>query len=134
MAKSDGQLLVVRRAITLVNGDVVVDTGLCQLNLGVTPPLDGSDTVPSRVMVVPMAPLADWAGVTHGEPFIASGTVQVVFHGVGATVVNVMFLAPAEFMGPIDVDHVYEIEAADCNSFTVITYDNLSVQPPNIQE
>jgi hypothetical protein len=130
MALSNGQLLIVHRRVTLGAGATTVDTGITQLNLAVDPPLGGSASIASRVMVVPMAPYPSWDNVTHGEPFLSNNTVNIAFdNSGGSTTINIMIFAPATFVGPIDAD-LYEI---NCQSFTVVTVDNLAVAPPAFQ-
>jgi hypothetical protein len=129
---TNGQLLIVRRHVALAIGATTLDTGITQVNLGVDPPLGGSVTIASRVMVVPMSPYVNWTSVTHGEPYLSGGTIHVDFDNESGLIapVNIMFLAPSTFIGPIDVD-LYTIAPPACATPTVVTLDNLAVSPPS---
>ncbi len=115
MSDISGNLLWNRKRITLDAGDNDIDTKLQQASRafapgdpilgisGTTPPADG--TLPaSRVMVIPMAPTANWALVTHGEPWFdtTTGTVHVkmAFSGEVSVEINVLFWDPDTKIGP----------------------------------
>jgi hypothetical protein len=115
-----GQLLLSRQRITLQPGvPTNIDTGLTQGSLAAqsgdapvgliqaTPPADGA-TPASRVMVVPLAPILEWGGVTHGEPYFDTdtNTVHVVFalSSESAQEINVMFWDPHTAVGPVDAE------------------------------
>lgn len=131
MSKKAGQLLWNRQRMTLAGGVTTIDTGLTQVSrsfesesigeppLGVTvaPPGPADGMLPaSRIQVIPMAPLEDWSGITHGEPFVdpATNTVKVTFTNTSSppsTVTpNVLFWDPHSMMGPGDAD-TYNPEA-----------------------
>lgn len=132
-ALSNGQLLIVRRHLVLGAGATTLNTGIRQVSLAVDPPLGGSDTIPSRVMIVPMAPYPRWDNVTHGEPYLADNAVNIDFNNSGSSVtVNVMIFAPSTFVGPVDAD-LYTIGDSGCATTTVVTIDNLAVSPPAFQ-
>lgn len=105
-----GNMLWSRRSVTIPAaengsgpGTVDFDTGLQQVSLAF---LAGQPTFedPSRVMVLPMAPLSQWIDVTHGEPFLDAdtGTIHVEFSnsGVSEKVLNVLFWNPHTNAGP----------------------------------
>ena len=115
-----GQLLVARKRLNLAAGVLTnVDTGLTQKSfafpsgdapIGVEqalPPADGADPA-SRVMVIPLAPTLQWAGVTHGEPYLDTdtNTIHVVFlnNSEGAVDINVLFWLPHSGIGPVEAD------------------------------
>lgn len=110
MSKKSGQLLWNRQHVNLPAGPFTLDTGLTQLNRAWAnssadePGFDG----PSRIQVIPMAPLAAWADVTHGEPTFnpATQTVRVTFFNAseGPTTLNVLFWDPATVVGPGEAD------------------------------
>lgn len=112
MTKIAGNLLWNRMQITLVPGpNPPIATGLTQTNLafGTDPPLNGVNyLVASRVQVVPLAPTAAWANVTHGEPYVGiDGTVYVAFTNADVelpTTINVLFWDPHSMIGPGDAD------------------------------
>lgn len=117
MALQAGELLIHRMQVTLGSGDTEVDTGVTQANLGVQPdpPVGGSDTVPSRIMVKILPPIDNWGGVTISEPVLdpVTNTVHVTFTNPGAaTTVNVLIWDPHTLMGPVDAD-LYAI-ASSC--------------------
>lgn len=105
-----------------IDGEVDVDTGLTQLNKSFAaqspgePPLGIAGTAEpaggalpaSRVMVIPMAPLAAWDDITHGEPYFntTTGTVHVVFTYAteGEITINVLFWDPHTMVGPGEAD------------------------------
>lgn len=101
MALASGALLLNRVQLTLPGGVTDVDTGITEVSLAVTPSLA------SRVMVLPMAPTANWEFVTHANPTYSSTTrtVHVAFtNSSGATTVNVLFWDPHTTVGPVDTD------------------------------
>jgi hypothetical protein len=125
MGKKAGALLWRRERITLAPGVTTVDTGLTQLTknfadlspnepplgVGAAPPGPADGTLPaSRVMVIPMAPTASWASVTHGEPFVNSttGNVNVTFNNAvspaAPVTINVLFWDPHALIGPGQAD------------------------------
>ncbi len=122
MSTKAGALLWNRQRITLAGGLTAFDTGLAQIGkafgdmslneppLGATsaPPGPPDGTLPaSRIMVIPEAPTAAWASVTHGEPYRnpATNTMWVTFsNDGGSTTINVLFWNPHSSMGPGDAD------------------------------
>lgn len=105
-------------ATTLAPSTLNVDTGLTQPNrsfesyspgeppLGVVaavPPPDGTPPA-SRIQVIPMAPLAAWTLVTHGEPYLDTDTdtIHVLFTNSGPTPIeiNALFWDPHSMVGP----------------------------------
>jgi len=110
MSKKSGQLLWNRQNVTLPAGPFPVDTGLTQLNRAwANSSVDEPGfAAPSRIQVIPMAPLSAWAGVTHGEPFFnpASQSILVTFFNVSGspTTLNVLFWDPATAVGPGEAD------------------------------
>lgn len=123
MPKVAGQLLWSRRQITVTYvapppgqpDSNLIDTGLTQKSLafGTDPPMDGADPTvgdqdgtPSRIQVIPLAPLANWQYVTHDEPYVANGRVYVQFHMNGERIqtINVLFWNPHSMLGPGDAD------------------------------
>jgi len=123
MGLKAGALLWNRRRLTLPAGlDTNIDTGLTQPNrsfesyspgeppLGVVaaaPPAPGTPPA-SRIQVVPMSPMANWALVTHGEPYLDTdtNTIHVLFTNGGQTPVNinVLFWDPHSMVGPGEAD------------------------------
>jgi len=110
MAEQAGHLLINRQRITLAAGDNDIDTGLKQTALNFDPDPNMAD----RTMVLPMAPLDNWAGVTHENPYYdaGTGTVHVVINNPGGepVVINVLFWDPHTSIGPIDVDDYNVVE------------------------
>ncbi len=116
MSANAGQLLVARKHLTLAPGANDIDTGLKQNdrsfgNMSNGEPADGAlppGGPSSRVQVVPLAPTANWTGVTHTDPFYnaTTGTVHVVFTNAGGQPVdvNVLFWNPAAIVGPCQGD------------------------------
>lgn len=123
MGTKAGALLWNRQRLTLNAGVTPVDTGLAEVGkafgnmslneppLGVSsaPPGPPDGTTPaSRVQVIPQAPTAAWADITHGEPYVnpATGTVWVTFVNAGKTpaTINVFFWDPHSLVGPGDAD------------------------------
>ena len=110
MSKKAGQLLWNRRNISLPAGPSVIDTGLTQLNRA----WDNSSNAepgfgtPSRIQVIPMAPLSAWTNVTHAEPVFnaTTETVQIAFFNAseGPQTLNVLFWDPATAVGPGEAD------------------------------
>jgi hypothetical protein len=94
---------------------VDIDTGLTQLNrsfAGMSPGEPGFGS-PSRVQVVPLSPIANWAALSHGEPYLdpATNTIHVVFGGglspeppFQRLPVMVLFWDPHSMIGPGDAD------------------------------
>jgi hypothetical protein len=106
--------------ITLAAGLTDVDTGVIQQSksfpageptLGVSAaapgPADGALPV-SRINVLPMAPTAAWANVTHGEPYLntTTGTIHVEFNNAGevAVTINVLVWNPSTLASPGQAD------------------------------
>lgn len=116
MAVQAGQLLVVRRHLTLQEGITTVDTGITQASLGVDPPVGGTNAtadaagVASRVEVKMLAPIAPWVtgNIRHGEPRLNdAGTIEVDFWveaGTGEQEINVLFWDPHTAVTPMDAD------------------------------
>lgn len=117
MALQAGQLLISRQRLTLADGITSVDTGLSQVNLGVTPPLDGQNVtattaaIASRVQVQPLAPTAAWTtgNIHHDEPYLdpTTNTVWVDFWvetGTGPQTINVLFWDPHSMISPMTAD------------------------------
>lgn len=110
MSTKAGQLLWSRQHITLLASQTLnVDTGLTQLNTG----FDNSSLdepgfgTPSRVHVIPMAPVDQWSAVTHDEPTIGpNGTIVVTFRNQNlfSVEINVLFWDPHTAVGPGDAD------------------------------
>ena len=127
MSTNAGNLLWNRKRFTVSSAAPVdIDTGLRQTNQsfeassvaepnlgipGLAPPLPGTEP-PSRVQVVPLAPTANWAGVTHSEPWVntATGTVFVTFTftvedgPTAETELNALFWDPHTLIGPGQAD------------------------------
>lgn len=117
MATQAGHLLISRMHIWLPPGVSIIDTGLRQLNHAFSPdpPLGGSDIPPvaSRVMVIPLVPLAPWVDaatgldlITHNEPYLGTGgVVEVAFNNLGDLAeINVLFWDPHTGICPLDAD------------------------------
>jgi len=123
MGLKAGALLWNRQRITLTAGTNNIDTGLTQVGRGFEnmskgePPLGTSSAPPgpvpgtlpaSRIQVIPMAPTAAWALVTHGEPFVnpATNTIWVSFSNGNETPVeiNVLLWDPHSIVGPGEAD------------------------------
>jgi hypothetical protein len=111
MSTKQGNLLWRRMRLTLGTGATAVDTGLRQQNQNFEagdPPLAGSATVASRVMVIPLAPTDAWSGITHAEPVLdaTTKTVHVTFTnpGEGPVTVNCLFWDPHSEVGPGQAD------------------------------
>jgi hypothetical protein len=133
MSTKAGQLLWNRKHLHLVSveGEPVeldVDTGLCQVNKAFgessssEPPLGVSGTAApapgtlpaSRVQVIPLAPTAPWALVTHSEPWYSTvtNTVHVTFFAPAEMApetptdvqINVLFWDPHTEIGPGQAD------------------------------
>lgn len=110
---SAGQLLLVRRQLTLADGVTTVDTGITQVSLATDPPVGGVEAsegvagTASRVQVLPLAPLQAWTTgqIEHGEPRLnASGTIEVDFWvaaGTGPQTINVLFWDPHTSITPM---------------------------------
>lgn len=119
MSTKAGQLLWNRMQIdiTSIEGGTPIDTGLTQINKGfaadsvnepslgtsgIAPPFPGTGA-PSRVQVIPMAPLDKWNGVTHSEPYFntVTKTVHVQFYSLNPVQdLNVLFWDPHSAIGP----------------------------------
>jgi hypothetical protein len=116
MSKVAGALLWNRMAITFPPSTFTldVDTGLTQVDRALSDPPLGNGLVASRVQVIPLAPVSNWAGMTHGEPFLdpITNTVHVVFTPGGAqpeppyqvAPFNVLFWNPHTLVGPGEAD------------------------------
>ncbi len=73
---------------------------------GATPPAAGTPPA-SRIEVIPMAPLAAWANITHSEPYFdaTTGTMHVTFVNGGAPAeINVLIWDPHSLIGPGQAD------------------------------
>ena len=111
MSEKAGALLWNRRRVA-IGSSTTVNTGLTQVNKAfgnssINEPVLGDGVVPSRVQVIPMAPLDAWTGVTHEEPFLdTDGLVKVVFHvaNEGSATINVLFWDPHTSIGPGQAD------------------------------
>jgi hypothetical protein len=106
MSKKAGALLWNRRRLDFEGGPVDIDTGLTQVNKSFGGMSLNEPGLASRTQVVPLSPIAGWAGVTHGEPFFdpATGTVHVTITTPGVTTLNVLFWDPHSILGPGDAD------------------------------
>jgi hypothetical protein len=120
MSKKAAALLWNRMRFTVLDGVIDIDTGLTQPNRSFPdyspgePPLGTSGVAtpapgalpPSRIMVIPLAPLSAWQGVTHGEPYYntTTGTIHVQFSNGVTTEVNGLFWDPHSLVGPGDAD------------------------------
>lgn len=110
MSKVAGQLLWNRKRIVFAPATTTlnVDTGLTQVNRALSDPPLGDGIAASRIQVLPLAPLAGWANITHGEPFLdpATNTVHVVFtydSEQGSPLpFNALFWDPHTSVGPGD--------------------------------
>ncbi|MGH7177180.1 MAG: hypothetical protein ACREJC_07365 [Tepidisphaeraceae bacterium] len=127
MSANAGNLLWNRARVPVVDGPATdFDTGLKIVNqnwdansaneppLGVVvaPPGPTAGTTPaSRVMVIPLPPLAAWSGITHGEPYVdpTTGTVHVQFLSATTTEVNCLFWDPHSILGPGLADTYNEV-------------------------
>lgn len=129
MSAQAGNLHIVRMRVTLT-GDATsdnIDTGIQVANQAynetggpsdpVDPPLGlaqagvpaAGATPASRVMVIPLPPMAAWANVTIvGEPYLDTdtNTVHVVLASSveGGSSPNVLFWAPHTHCGPVKCD------------------------------
>jgi 1-acyl-sn-glycerol-3-phosphate acyltransferase len=120
MSRKAGTLLWNRRHIEFQLGAVAVDidTGLTQVNRGfdnLSPNEPGFDA-PSRIQVIPMAPIGTWGSIGHGEPTLdpATDTIHVTFFYTGPIpeppqqvqmpTINVLFWDPHSMVGPGDAD------------------------------
>ncbi len=126
-----GNLLWHRMRVTITSGlPVDVDTLLSQVTqifdapneppmgvveAGATPPLSGT-LPPSRIMVIPLAPTANWGTITHSEPYLdtATGTIHVAFANSGevSEEINVLFWDPHSLIGPGLAD-TYNVSVGD---------------------
>jgi hypothetical protein len=111
MSKNAGQLLWNRVNLFIGPGATVdVDTGLCQVlkAWGASSINEPGFGFPSRIQVIPMAPVGGWLGVSHGEPFLdpATDTIHVSFtnNGEGPAFINVLFWNPHTLIGPGEAD------------------------------
>jgi hypothetical protein len=125
MGLKAGTLLWNRRRLVLDPAEpktLLVDTGLIQQNtsfpdyspneptmgqtLTVPPGAAPLGPPPSRVHVIPLAPLGAWALVAHSEPFIntTTGTIHVQFGVDALTELNVLFWDPHSIVGPGQAD------------------------------
>jgi len=105
-----GNLLIHRMQIFLIDGATDVDTGL-QQNLRAFPVGEPTDdpvgAAASRIMVIPMMPLANWLTVTHGEPYMhpTTHTVHVRFVSNGSDVtIDALFWDPHSIVCPLSAD------------------------------
>jgi len=120
MGRKAAALLWNRMRVEILDGVIDIDTGLTQPNrsfpdyspgeppLGVNAavsPVAGTPPA-SRIQVIPMAPLSDWQGVTHGEPYFntTTNTIHVQFSNGVQTFINVLFWDPHSLIGPGDAD------------------------------
>lgn len=122
MSTNAGNLLWNRARVPVVDGPATdFDTGIRQVNRNfnansVGEPTMGETAVPpgpapgvgtpSRIMVIPLPPLAAWSGVQHGEPYLdpTTGTIHVSFQSGTTTTLNCLFWDPHTEMGPGDAD------------------------------
>jgi hypothetical protein len=85
-----------------------VGTGLTQVNKSFADmsPNEPGFGDPSRIQVIPLAPTANWASISHGEPFLgANGEIIVLFSNSGTPVeINVLFWDPHSILGPGQAD------------------------------
>ncbi len=115
MGKKAGALLWNRRLLTAndIPPFVVtnIDTGLAQPNQGFgdyspgEPALDKVGSIGSRIQVIPMAPVAAWASISHGEPYVdADGKIIVDLTNTSQVdvLINVLFWDPHSMVGPGD--------------------------------
>lgn len=102
MAKQAGQLLINRMQLVLTIGAIDIDTGLCQVNLGMAP----DPTLAQRTMIEILPPSDAWSGVVPSDPTYdnTTNTVHVVLTASAGTTVNVCFWAPHTLVGPVSVD------------------------------
>jgi hypothetical protein len=117
MSTNAGNLLWNRKRFTLPGGTTDVDTGLEQSSMSFAassvgePPLGvpgAASPTPgalpaSRVQVIPMSPLPNWANITHGEPYFntTTNTVHVSFTNGSTTIeINALFWDPSTIVGP----------------------------------
>jgi len=105
-----GNLLIHRMQIVLPNGPTDIDTGL-QQRLRAFPVDEPTDDPglgdASRVMVIPMMPLANWIPILHGEPYLhpTTKTVHVAFvNGGPEAVIDALFWDPHSIVCPLDAD------------------------------
>jgi hypothetical protein len=119
MSEQAGNLHWNRRRLTLTEGTNDIDTGLTIVNQGYGPlepplgvhaavaPADGTEPA-SRIQVIPMAPLDNWAGVTIGEPWYntTDGRIHVNIDNPneGDIEINVLFWNPHTAISPGQAD------------------------------
>lgn len=117
MTARAGNLLWNRVHQDLVGGENNIDTllktsiqawGADQPSLGLhqaAPPALGAIPA-SRVMVIPLPPLAAWTGVEIGEPYFDTdtNTVHVTMSAPDDVTVNVLFWCPHTIDGPGQAD------------------------------
>lgn len=116
MGKKAGALLWNRMRFEVLDGVIDIDTGLTQVNKsfadmspgepfmgipGAAPPVAGTPPA-SRIMVIPLAPLAPWEFIQHGEPYFntTTQTIHVQFSNGLTTEVNCLFWDPHSLIGP----------------------------------
>ena len=116
MSEKAGALLWSRKRFTIPGGTTGfaggpndIDTGITQLQKGFENDSLGEPTFgsPSRIQVVPLAPLGPWALLTHDEPIFdpTTGTIHVIFSNGGApATVNCLFWDPHSLIGPGEAD------------------------------
>lgn len=109
MGLKAGTLLWNRMRINLPPGPTDIDTGLAQVNKSfadMSPGEPGFDD-PSRIQVVPLAMIGNWASITHGEPYFdpATQSIHVAFNNAGlAVTINALFWNPHSLVGPGEAD------------------------------
>ncbi len=118
MGLKAGALLWNRMRITVPGGTnggppgiLNVDTGITQVNKSFAAMSPGEPSLadPSRIQVVPMAPIGNWTNITHGEPYLdpITGTIHVEFANASlgpAAEINALFWNPHSLVGPGDAD------------------------------
>jgi hypothetical protein len=115
MSAKAGTLLWNRVFVTFKpsTNTVSVDTGLKQVAQTFAGMSPGEPGLTQRVQVIPMAPLAGWTNIVHGEPYVGpGGTVWVDFSKTGIfpeppfqnAPFNVLFWDPHSIVGPGQAD------------------------------
>jgi len=115
MALQNGALLVHRLRRTFQTGDTDLDTEVRVPSRAFAPDPDvnGSQAFqrPSRVQIIPLAPLDAWAGVTHDEPFLSpiTKTVHIIVHvPAGPVELNVLVDAIQTMTAPLTCDTYHD--------------------------
>lgn len=125
MSTKAGTLLWRRMKVTVPSSGVIdVNTGLIQQTKNFPdqspnePPLGRTALVSpppgatpaSRIHVIPLAPITQWLGVFHAEPYVSTvtNTIHLAFSDVAAQPqvhnINVMFWDPHSVVGPGHAD------------------------------